>query len=528
MIRFLAVALSLGAVIASDDICAVGDWSEWSECQSPKSCDRSYVTAWNVPAATMDKGRTKMEMMMREKELLNQQKAACKADGSCPELMPKTTEGFRKCVNGLAGNLPCRNIDQLSFVSIEDLGYAIPDPSDNNPRGNDIWGWTDPINGDEYAIMGLSGGTSFVRITNPTEPETLAFLPTHTVASTWRDMKVIDHYAYIVSEARDHGMQVFDLHRLRGQSDFQRVEADAHYSRVGNTHNIVSNEETGYVYLVGSTRNTNDYTLCAGGLHVVDVRDPLNPQFAGCFGDDGYVHDAQCLNYDGPDTRYTGREICFCYNEDSFTIVDVTDKNDMSLVSKKGYSGVQYTHQGWATIDLTTVLLDDELDESRNLFDKRTKTYIWDIRDLTDPILKSRYDSTETSIDHNQYVVGDLTYQSNYEAGLRILYIDVNPEANIYDLEELAYFDVFPSRTTAQFSGSWSVYPYFPSGNLVLSSIEFGLYVLRADSVAMEADRLKNSSYGEQKRFREIISNQNNAVCPPLMETTQCQPDVTC
>ena len=82
-----------------------------------------------------------------------------------------------------------------------------------------------------------------------------------------------------------------------------------------------------------------------GGLHVVDVTDRLNPKFAGCFADDGYVHDAECVNYHGPDVNYQGREICFCYNENTFTIVDVTEKTDMKMISKIGYVGYQYTHQ---------------------------------------------------------------------------------------------------------------------------------------------------------------------------------------
>ena len=105
------------------------------------------------------------------------------------------------------------------------------------------------------------------------------------------------------------------------------------------------NEETGFVYSVGSH-------TCTSGLHVVDVRDPLNPQFAGCFGQDGYVHDAQCVIYKGPDADYQGQEICFCYNENTLTIVDVEDKNDMKMLSRVPYDNVYYTHQVSITISI--------------------------------------------------------------------------------------------------------------------------------------------------------------------------------
>lgn len=98
------------------------------------------------------------------------------------------------------------------------------------------------------------------------------------------------------------------------------------------------NEDTGYLYAVGS------YT-CSSGLHIVDVRDPANPQFVGCYGEDGYVHDAQCVVYSGLDADYQGREICFCYNENTLTIVDVEDKSNIKMISRVMYDNVYYTHQ---------------------------------------------------------------------------------------------------------------------------------------------------------------------------------------
>ena len=78
-----------------------------------------------------------------------------------------------------------------------------------SPRGSDIWGWTDPQDGNEYALVGLSTGTSFVRLTNATDPEVIGFIPsTNNIASIWRDIKVVNNAAYIVSEAANHGLQV--------------------------------------------------------------------------------------------------------------------------------------------------------------------------------------------------------------------------------------------------------------------------------------------------------------------------------
>jgi choice-of-anchor B domain-containing protein len=250
----------------------------------------------------------------------------------------------------------------------------------------------------------------------------------------------------------------------------------------------------------------------------------LEPAYAGCFPDDGYVHDAECVIYHGPDARYQGQEICFCYNEDTLTLVDVTEKHAPILLSKRGYSHAMYTHQGWLTEDQSTILLDDELDEAYDVSpdsDKlgHTITYLWDVSDLLSPVLKNYYISTEVAIDHNQYILGDFTYQSNYGAGLRILHID---QAN-YDLKEVAYFDCLPTAAkSAEFEGTWSNYPYFKSGNIIVSSIEYGLYVVRPDYEAMESAAKPNMSYMEQRRERGIDFAKAGAVCPGLVESRVC------
>src|SRR5690606_20218176 len=93
--------------------------------------------------------------------------------------------------------------------------------------GNDIWGWTDPETEKEYALMGLNNGTAFVDVSDPVNPVYLGKLPTHTQSSLWRDIKVYADHAFVVSEASGHGMQVFDLTRLRGVTSPQTFTVDA-------------------------------------------------------------------------------------------------------------------------------------------------------------------------------------------------------------------------------------------------------------------------------------------------------------
>ena len=230
------------------------------------------------------------------------------------------------------------------------------------------------------------------------------------------------------------------------------------------------NEETGYMYVVGSKRT------CRGGLHIVDIRNPGAPQFAGCYSDDGYTHDAECVIYRGPDERYKYHEICFNYNEDTLTIVDVDDKSNPKLISRTTYQGRQYTHQGWCTEDHQFLLLDDELDEQRGR-NQHTHTYLWDIRDLENPKHHGDYYAKVKAIDHNLYVKGKLAFESNYGSGLRVL--DTS-EIEAGKLTEVAFFDVHPqSEWRPGFVGAWSAYIYFKSGYIAVNSIERGLFLLK-------------------------------------------------
>jgi len=346
-------------------------------------------------------------------------------------------------------------------------------------RGNDIWGWTDPETNKEYAIMGMDNKTSFVDVTDPANPIHLADLKTRTWSSTWRDIKIYKHYAYIVSEAWRHGMQVVDLHILRtlDGKKVKELKSDIDYRKFGNAHNIFINEDTGYAYAVGTS-------TCTGGLHIMDIKNPLEPTFVNCVGrgvyevprkdGDAYTHDVQCVVYNGPDARYLGKEICVSSNEDTVNIVDVTDKSNPYQISVATYEGVKYTHQGWLTEDHSYFLVGDELDEQK--FGINTKTFIWDLTDLEDPKHFASYEHSTKAIDHNMYVKGNYVYQANYEAGLRILDLT---DVSKGKLREVGYMDTMPNSDRAEFNGVWSVFPYYNSGTVVVSGTNGVLYIAK-------------------------------------------------
>lgn len=369
------------------------------------------------------------------------------------------------CEDGFAGIYPCDKVDLMAFIPKTSLGITNP-----NHIMNDIWGWTDPLDGKEYVIACNFNGTAFIDISNPASPIYLGTLPTHTVNSNWRDAKVFNNYAFIVSEAGGHGMQVFDLTRLRNIANPPIVfTEDAHYGSFGNGHNIAINEATGYAYAVG----TNTFS---GGLHIVNINDPLNPVIAGDYPADGYTHDTQVVIYNGPHAAFQGKEIAFSSNENTVTITDVTDKQDTQTISISAYSGSAYTHQCWLTEDHRFLLVGDELDELQQLHN--TRTYIWNVENLQAPVLVGYYQSSEAAIDHNLYTRGSNVYQSNYKAGLRILDMVDLPNGV---MQEVGFFDVYPQDNDypSGFRGSWSNYPYYASGVIAVSHMQEGVFIVR-------------------------------------------------
>jgi choice-of-anchor B domain-containing protein len=384
--------------------------------------------------------------------------------------------GERRCENGRAGIFDCSEVDLVAFLPIRALG------GERGIMVNDLWGWTDPETNREYALVGRVNGTAFVDVTDAANPVYLGELPLHEGArpNLWRDIKVYRNHAFIVSDgAGPHGMQVFDLTQLRNVRVPPVVFTEtAHYDRIHSAHNIVINEETGFAYPVG---NSMGGETCGGALHMVDIRDPRNPKFAGCYADPntgmaktGYTHDAQCVVYKGPDQQYRGREICFNASESALGIADVTDKASPKPISYASYPNVAYAHQGWLSDDHRYFYLDDEGDEISGTV-PRTRTIIFDVADLDDPVVAGEYLGETAASDHNLYVKGNYVYESNYVAGLRILDIS-DPTKPV----EVGYFDTAPfGENVPGFAGTWSNYPFFKSGTIVVSSMREGLFILR-------------------------------------------------
>ena len=375
------------------------------------------------------------------------------------------------CEEGKAAQFDCEGVDLMAYIPMDGFG------AEANERVSDVWGWTDPLSGREYALLGRTAGAAIIDVSNPTLPVYMGLVPANRTST--RDLKVYkDHLFFTGDGAGDHGLVIFDLTRLRTVDQPPSMfEADTIYTGIASAHNLIIDEVSGFAYPVGASQGGE---TCGGGLHMVDIREPQTPVFAGCFTDtiglfsDGRTHDGQCVVYTGPDDRYADREICFVSNETALRIVDVTDKSNPMPLAAARYPRVAYVHQGWLTDDHKYFYLDDELDELVGMTGK-TRTLVWDIAELDDPVLVGAFEGSTTATDHNLYIKGDRMYQANYQAGLRIWDVS-DPEKPV----EVGHFDTTPDVANPPgFVGAWTAYPYFESGTIIVSSMNEGLFIVK-------------------------------------------------
>lgn len=388
-----------------------------------------------------------------------------------------------------------RNFQLLSQLSLPSMGGG---------SGSSMWGWTDPLTSREYVIMGRTSGTSFIDVTNASAPVLVGNLPiaAGSTATSWREPKVVGNYAFIGVDSTNHGMQGVDLTRLRSYSGTTlNLTADSLYNNLNTpgvtgftnnkAHTLAINAMGGiantspdgkrYIYAAGTNRSTLVNTTRFGrGIHAIDVTNPLAPVPAGDFHLDGYTHEMQVVTYNGPDTTYSGKEIAFAYNEDSLTIVDVTNKASMVQIGKLVQPNRGYVHQGWLTPDQKYIVSNDELDERNNLTGGKTRTHFWDVSDLNSPLYRGFYDHATAAVDHNLYIVGDMVFQSNYTTGLRAFKLGNLTNSNGQDnLIPIAEFDTYAANNGNSFNGAWNNYPFFPSGNIAIADINGGLIMVK-------------------------------------------------
>ena len=371
------------------------------------------------------------------------------------------------CRNGKVDRYPCKNVDLLSFLPQSALGGG---------GSSSMWHWTDTRDSNEYILYCRSNGVSFVNVTDPVNPRYVGNLPAaRGLNSSWCDIRTYQHYAYIGKDSVAHGIQVFDLNKLRGLTTTQTFTADAHFTGLTNSHTLAINEATGFLYVSGA--NT-----CRKGLTIYDIKSPLTLRAAGCYDKEVYSHEAVVMTYNGPDTRYTGREIAFNYTGQGrrFQILDVTNKNSIKVLSSVAHPGASFVHQGFPTSDMKHMIVNDETISTTG----GSPDFVFNIEKLDAARYVGRDVATRGEfVNHNGYTVGRLHYQAAYRGGLRILDTSTVASAN---LPEVGYFDTEPNTDSRGYSATWMVLPFLKDGVVAVQSMGVGLFLVRPTGAAAQ------------------------------------------
>ena len=390
------------------------------------------------------------------------------------------------------GGLPFNNFNSF-YMNLRgrlDLGQLAAPGADSNQMLASAWGWTDPLDGKEYALVCRRSDLAIVDVSNPDAPALVGNVSrtAGTNATTWRDVRVVGNWAFIGVDAANHGVQAFDLTRVRGISTPTLFAADAVFTGVSNSHSLGVNLSTSTPYLYAAGSNTMDNIPSApdtpGGLQILNVSNPMAITTAASYQLDSYIHETVVFTYNGPDTAHLGKEIAFNNNgtasTNSMSILDATDKGNLVRLSQSAYPSTGYTHQGYLTEDHRFYLINDELDETGGLTSGFTRTHVYDVSDLDNPVYKGFVEWGNGSIDHNFYIAGDFVYQANYTRGIRIHKIGDLDSADPEDWMrmDIAWLDTYPANDGQSFNGVWQVYPYFESGNIILSDINGGLFIV--------------------------------------------------
>jgi choice-of-anchor B domain-containing protein len=393
--------------------------------------------------------------------------------------LQKTALAPAACQQGMAGQFPCRNLDFAAQVALAQF-------SSQPLSAANLWGFVDLNDNREYAVVGLRNGTAIVEVTDPTNPREVVTIPGN--SSPWREVKVYQvrdnaanrwrAYAYVTTEAANSGIQTIDMSGLPATAGLASTNTDTssqhtlYVANIDYATNAALPGMTPVLYVAGANLN-------GGSWRAYSLANPASPQLLGTAPTTRYMHDSTSLIVTGARAAQCAPghdpcEVLVDFNVEAVELWDVTSKTQPVLLGTATNPNNRYIHSGWPTANATHLLFHDELEEIQ--LGLRTSIYALDLADLRAPRVVTSHTGPTSTTDHNGYIVGERYYVSHYRRGA-VVYDAANPE----QLVEIGHFDnyITPSANIAGTDGAWGIYPFLPSGTLLVSDIENGLFVLR-------------------------------------------------
>lgn len=335
-----------------------------------------------------------------------------------------------------------------------------------NNTYNEVWGIAHL--GREYAVIGSTAGTHFIDVTDPAVLQEVAFVPGKAQGSIIIHRDYHDHqgYLYAVADEGASSLQIIDYTTL---PDSVRVVYDDD-ALIRRAHNIFIDSATNKLYALAIRSNTAFYPMS-----VYDITQPTQPVFLGGYnnfgnGNIGHVHDAFVQN----DTAFLN-----C-GYDGLYVVDFADPSSPTLLGNmETYPSQGYNHSGWVAPSGSYYYLGDE---NHNLPVKVVR-----ITDLTDLQVVATLDAGAThsfSIPHNIIAKGDELFVSYYYDGLQVYDVS-DPTQPVRTF----FYDTYSGPERNSYEGAWGVYPFLPSGRILLSDMQSGLFVFEATTPTARSER---------------------------------------
>jgi choice-of-anchor B domain-containing protein len=302
----------------------------------------------------------------------------------------------------------------------------------------------------EFAVVGLQNAASFVDITNPAFPFEVGTISGSN--NIWRDLKYWDRHVYIGTEA-DDGIKVVSV------DDPDNPILVNTIMDVDNSHNI--HVDDGYLYIVGADEHD---------IWIYDLTFPATPNLMGTW-DGEYIHDLDVKN----DIGYA----MGIYSSTAY-IIDLSDKTNPQTLTSWSYPGM--AHDAAVSEDGNYLVTADEM-TGGNL-------KLWDIQNYSNINLLDEFTVNPQHSVHNVYIKDNFVYASYYADGTRVY------DISTLSFNEVGYYDT--SEIDGLYVGNWGTYVYLPSGNIISSDIETGLYILQYGGITIQHTDLQNQPFSSE------------------------------
>lgn len=341
-----------------------------------------------------------------------------------------------------------------------------------NLKYNSVWGYKHPLNNKEFAILGGTDGTYIIDVSDPVYPVLSDYVPGRRSKCVWREYKTYQNFLYAVSDdSQPNSFQIIDLSYL---PDSVHV--------VHDSDSIFARSHT--IFIDGNKLYGGSVTLANGTFYsmaVYDLSNPLQPQFLRALNQDypsiGHVHDMFVRN----DTVYASCGF------DGFHVYYFNGNNFIELGSLTSYPDMGYNHSSWLSDNGNIMVFTDEVPAE-------LAVKVIDVSDLSDIEVKSTFVSNQGATAHNPYIVGNShVVIAYYQDGIQIYNIE-DPANPI----RTGYFDTYPQNVSGYlnpvYAGCWGAYPFLPSGIILASDMQNGLFVLNGSAALVGNKKISDNT----------------------------------